>query len=237
MPEVNQQQEHAVIPFEFEGIDVGLLEDGGQYWVTGEAIGRALEYSEPRKNIGKLYDRNADVLNDPDYTCVVSLTTQTQDRNVRIYSLEGVILLLMYSRQPKARAFQVALAKRIANEWRDRLSALEEQNSDYMYRLSSVEGAIEGSRVYGLLTTLRYAQERLASCQAALDGMVRMDGQSYTWWRAERVAKSINQRVKRITFSPGGRVLTVSFELKPPMEDRWATRRWLLSKKEKDRMP
>lgn len=93
-------------PFGALNVDV-YQNDKHQYYMTREQIGRALEYTDPVRNISKIHDRNADRLNP--LSSVVNLTTEvgnhTQMRQTYMYNLRGVMEICRFSRQPKADAF------------------------------------------------------------------------------------------------------------------------------------
>lgn len=95
--------------YRFGEVSIPLVAHDGDVWMTGEAIGAALEYPDPPRGVAKVFQRNREEL-DP-HTCVVNLTTQveggvSQRRAVRVYNEEGVMILTMLSRQPKAAAFR-----------------------------------------------------------------------------------------------------------------------------------
>ena len=81
--------------------------DSGEFYMTREQIGQALEYGDPVRTIAKIHDRNADRLNP--LSSVVSLTTEvgnhTQQRDTFVYNLRGVMEICRLSRQPKADKF------------------------------------------------------------------------------------------------------------------------------------
>ena len=92
----------------FGALNTDVYEDSKhQYYMTREQIGRALEYTDPVRNISKIHDRNADRLDI--LSTVVNLTTVeggiTKHRNIMVYSLRGVMEICRLSRQPKADAF------------------------------------------------------------------------------------------------------------------------------------
>ena len=81
--------------------------DSGEFYMTREQIGQALEYNEPRKSIQKIHERNADRLNP--LSSVVNLTTveggREVTRDVIVYTLRGAMEICRFSRQPKADKF------------------------------------------------------------------------------------------------------------------------------------
>lgn len=55
-------QSRASVPFRFNGLPLFAISHDEDLWLTGEDIGRALEYSDPRKGIKTLYERNTEEL-------------------------------------------------------------------------------------------------------------------------------------------------------------------------------
>jgi len=81
--------------------------DSGEFYMTRDQIGQALEYGDPVRTIAKIHDRNADRLSP--LNSAVSLTTEvgnhTQQRDTFVYTLRGVMEICRFSRQPKADKF------------------------------------------------------------------------------------------------------------------------------------
>lgn len=126
----------------FHAAPVHLIEHEGDLWMTGEDIGQALEYADPRDAIKKLFARNQEELEN--YSAVVKVALGDpekgglrgqivpagggsedetdpsgviQRRPVRVFNEEGVMVLTMLSSQPKAREFR-AWAVQILKAWR-----------------------------------------------------------------------------------------------------------------------
>jgi prophage antirepressor-like protein len=57
--------------YSFDGIPINAIEHDGDLWMTGEDIGRALGYANPRMAIHKLYENNKEELDH--YSTVVTL--------------------------------------------------------------------------------------------------------------------------------------------------------------------
>jgi len=90
----------------FNNHNIPIIMHQGEPHMTGEVIGMALGYNNPRKAIHDIYRRNHDLLDD--YSCVRKLRTQgdTQMRETRIYSEQGMMVITMKSNQPAALPFQ-----------------------------------------------------------------------------------------------------------------------------------
>lgn len=73
-------------------------------YITGTAIGTALEYSHPLKAINNIFTRNLDRL--LPLSAVFNVKNSLgKIRNVRMYTLRGAMEICRYSQQPKANAF------------------------------------------------------------------------------------------------------------------------------------
>ncbi|MFQ5647505.1 MAG: hypothetical protein ACE5GM_11295 [bacterium] len=101
-----------LIPFSFN--DVNLSEscwiDGKPYF-TRRAVGEWLEYPQPHQGIKNIIKRNPHI-RDSQWSVVVSLTTtdgKTYEQEV--YDPIGLQLIIMESRQPKAKEYKIAVAK------------------------------------------------------------------------------------------------------------------------------
>lgn len=104
---------HTLIPAEFLGIPVSILDHLGRRWLTARDVGRCLGYAEEfaRQAVIKLYSRHADEFGADD-SCEVNLTSQGQMREFRIFSQTGCILLAMFANTARAKDFR-AWAKRV----------------------------------------------------------------------------------------------------------------------------
>jgi prophage antirepressor-like protein len=77
----------------------------GDWWMTAMQIGEALEYSEPRDAVLKIYERNSDELEE--FSVTVKLTaTDGKAYETRVFNEEGVMLICMFSNQPRAKEFR-----------------------------------------------------------------------------------------------------------------------------------
>lgn len=89
----------------FEGNEMNIYtNENNDVFMTREQIGQALDYSEPRKAIHKIHERNKERL---DRFSVVTKLTTTDGKAYKtvIYNEKGIYEILRYSRQPKADAF------------------------------------------------------------------------------------------------------------------------------------
>lgn len=83
--------------------DVWRNEDN-DIFMTRDQIGEALEYSEPRKAIAKIHERNKGRLDR--FSVVTKLTTTDgKQYETTIYSEKGIYEITRFSKQPKADAF------------------------------------------------------------------------------------------------------------------------------------
>ena len=109
-----------LIPVDFHGLPLDILDHAGKRWLTAEQIGSALGYDESnaRKAVQKIYERHGDEFTETD-TCVVNLTTQGQARATRIFSDTGCIKLGFFANTARAKDFRTWAAKVLAGQ-RDR---------------------------------------------------------------------------------------------------------------------
>lgn len=91
--------------FNFNGLPVAVIDHNQEAWMSGDDVGKALEYNDPRDSISKIFERKRDELEE--YSVTVKLTaTDGKLYNTRVYNEEGVMLISMFSNQPKAKAFR-----------------------------------------------------------------------------------------------------------------------------------
>lgn len=96
-----------VILSEFEGHYMHLRPGNGKLWVTAREIGEALEYEDPARAINHLFNAHADEF-DSDCTRIISIGHVGKNGYARIreFSIEGTMLLGMFSEQPLAKKFR-----------------------------------------------------------------------------------------------------------------------------------
>lgn len=106
-----------IIPAEFHGTSLSIIDRDGQKWLTAEEVGRCLGYNDAnvRKGINKLYNAHADEFTDAD-TCVVDLATQVQSRAIRIFSSTGCIKLGFFANSPRAKDFRTWASRVLAGQ-------------------------------------------------------------------------------------------------------------------------
>lgn len=78
--------------------------NSGEFYMTREQVGQALEYDEPRKKIAVIHTRNKDRL-DPLSTRFQIETPSRGPQEMVLYNLRGVMEICRLSRQPKADKF------------------------------------------------------------------------------------------------------------------------------------
>lgn len=117
---------------QFDSIPLSIIDHNGEGWFTGEDVGKALEYEDPRIAIHKIFDRNRDELEE--YSSVTNLVTEAGNRETRIYNEEGVMMIGFLSKQPKAVAFR-KWAVKILKAYRHK--ELVQQDTLYLEELKS----------------------------------------------------------------------------------------------------
>lgn len=100
---LNNRMQHALA---FGAHDVKTISRGGLVWMSGNEIGRALEYADPDTAVKKIYSRNADEFS-PSMTKIFQVVTAGGKQAIRFFSLRGAHLLAMFARTEKAKAFRI----------------------------------------------------------------------------------------------------------------------------------
>lgn len=77
--------------------------DSGEFYMTRDQIGQALEYPAGAKAIAQIHSRNADRLNP--MSGVLKMKTPGGEQDTFVYTLRGVMEICRFSRQPKADKF------------------------------------------------------------------------------------------------------------------------------------
>lgn len=86
-----------------------VVDIDGTPHATKQAIGEWLDYSDSRKSINKIIERNSHIEH---YSVGVSLTsTDGKNYDTRVYHPIGFLLIVMESGQPKAQEMKVAVAE------------------------------------------------------------------------------------------------------------------------------
>jgi len=90
---------------DFKGTSISIIDHNDEGWMTGEDIGNALGYKDPRNSIRRIFERNKDELEE--YSMTVKLTAvDGKERDARVYNEEGVMLISMFSSQNIAKEFR-----------------------------------------------------------------------------------------------------------------------------------
>lgn len=77
--------------------------DSGEFYMTREQVGQALEYPAGAKAIAQIHSRNADRLNP--MSGVLKMKTPGGEQDTFVYNIRGVMEICRFSRQPKADKF------------------------------------------------------------------------------------------------------------------------------------
>ena len=125
----------------FHNTQMERLEIHGRHCFTAEAIGSALRYSDPRKNINTLFNRNSDEFEKNFDYGDVKLTSPGGIQQVRVFFQTGVNLIGMFSGQPLAKEFRRWAKMVLANIQVDpeiqRLTTMEIPMTEYVGLLKS----------------------------------------------------------------------------------------------------
>ena len=102
-----------IIPAEFLGTPLSIIERDGQKWLTADQVGKCLGFAETnaRKGVAKLYNAHADEFG-PDDKADAELASPSGVQRTFIFSGTGCHLLGMFAQTPRAKDFR-AWAKRV----------------------------------------------------------------------------------------------------------------------------
>ena len=106
-----------LIPAEFHGTPLSIIDRDGQKWLTSEEVGRCLGYAEANVSQGvrNLYNRHADEFSESD-TCQIKTVWQGQKRELRVFSATGCIKLGFFANTARAKDFRTWAAKVLAGQ-------------------------------------------------------------------------------------------------------------------------
>jgi len=218
--------ETTVIARRFGQAEMHIVQDEhGDGWVPGEEIGKALEYASPRKRIDSLFQKNKDILGAPEYSGVLSLRTPGGIQETRCYSEQGVYLLLMYSRQPKAREFQKWVAMVLVGMRKEYIASLDAKIAEGDRKLAQMEKALapDQKKLLDEYWDVEYRawkaekdNERLKEENRRLWSVNEYPRQPehYQWAQILRIARECNLNLKDVSWTPGRRVLKFAFYVK-----------------------
>ncbi len=86
-----------------------FVEIEGEFYMTSETLGKILGFSNPRQAIYNIFERNIDELEE--FSCVLNMRTGKRVVKTRFFSEEGIYLITMFAKTPKAKEFRKAVAK------------------------------------------------------------------------------------------------------------------------------
>lgn len=107
-----------LIPAEFHGTPLSIIDRDNQKWLTSEEVGRCLGYDESnaRKGVVKLFERHGDEFAEAD-SRVVNLTSRDgKPRPTRIFSSTGCIKLGFFANTPRAKEFRAWASEALAGK-------------------------------------------------------------------------------------------------------------------------
>ena len=122
----------------FGDVDIKVMQSeeySGSFWFTSEAVGKSLEFEDPKGNADKIFQRHKDELDE--FSMLWPMETEKGIRETRIFSEEGVYMITFFSQSPKAKEFRKWVAKLLkayrqgkigtGPAARERLSKMKEQ--------------------------------------------------------------------------------------------------------------
>ena len=129
----------------FGAHEVRTIKREGQFWLSSEEIGRALNYATPSISITRLYNRVADEFTST-MTRIVKVMTAGGKQAVRFFSLRGAHLLAMFARTDKAKAFRVWVMDILDREVAEmKAQSAKRQTRSYHYPIDSAKPMAMGA--------------------------------------------------------------------------------------------
>lgn len=96
---------------QFGEVQCDVYSDSQDMFMTSEQLGTCLEYSDPIRNINKVVSRN-EYLKQHEFSTVVKLTTvDGKQRDVRIFTEDGIYEVTMLAKTAKAKEFRAWVRK------------------------------------------------------------------------------------------------------------------------------
>jgi prophage antirepressor-like protein len=123
----------------FDGTEIEFVKINNEIWTTARTLGTGLEYANPRRSVMKLFYRNQDEIEE--FSTVVTLGVGGTQQETRVFNETGAYLLVMFSKQPKAKEFRKWLAK-VAKEIREKGFYIEESNESSKNPITRIGEAI-----------------------------------------------------------------------------------------------
>ena len=158
-------------PFQQQTVEVnGLqcIERGREFWFCGVEIGRLLGYSDPQKQINRLYQRHVQYLQD--HSSIVNMTIEVGSRDVRVFDEEGTYYLCMKAETPQASEISLQFAaalkelrRKKQQEQERRIKALETEKQQALEAAINLPQSVR-DRLPGLV---RYRRMGLTNAEAA----------------------------------------------------------------------
>lgn len=96
--------EYEIVSKNFGNHEIEFIQQEDEIWITARSLGEGLEYVNPRKAVMKLFYRNQDELDE--FSRVVTLGIGSTQQKIRLFNEAGIYLLIMFSKQPKAKGFR-----------------------------------------------------------------------------------------------------------------------------------
>ena len=106
-----------LIPAQFQGVDLNIIDHDGRKWLTAEQVGLALGYNpaNARQGILKLYRAHADEFSEHDKG-VVEMATPGGPQSVTVFSATGCHLLSFFANTSRAKTFRAWAKQVLAGE-------------------------------------------------------------------------------------------------------------------------
>lgn len=147
---------HTVVPV--------VEEQNEEFWFVGNVVAEALGYKQPRQSLARILERNPEDF--IGYTRRCQIDTSSGKQNTTIMNEEGIYVLCMLAKTPKAIRFRRTVAEKI-KEWRQAGQAMPEPESN----LEVLEHQLQ--LFSSLVTQIKDQNQRIEHVEAEVTDMKR----------------------------------------------------------------
>lgn len=91
--------------FKFNDVECDIYSKENEIFMTGEQLGIVLGYSEARKSIGNIVNRN-EYLKDKEFSAVIKMMTPSGTQETRVFTEDGIYEVTMLSKTETGKKFR-----------------------------------------------------------------------------------------------------------------------------------
>ncbi|WP_299734033.1 Bro-N domain-containing protein [uncultured Endozoicomonas sp.] len=147
----NNQTSAVVRTASFSESPLTIVNYDGRRWLTASQIGQALEMADPANSVNRIFQRNKDEFSEgADSTSVKLTALDGRQRETRVFSETGCILLAFLSKSQKAKDFRRWAKQELANPTRPQTDRSSNREQELLNELRPELGKIAHYHGLGL---------------------------------------------------------------------------------------